>query len=121
MVAPGLGDMGTAAAEAIARINPLASDPGPKPGEGPSREERDAGFYDLLFIGEGPGGERIDCVVTGDKDPGYGSTSKMIAETALCLVEEAGGAGGIWTPGALLGRGLADRLQARAGLVFRVG
>ncbi|WP_404368026.1 saccharopine dehydrogenase family protein [Sphingomonas sp. MMS24-J45] len=121
MVAPGLGEMGKAAAEAIAKMNPLASDKGPKPGEGPSKEERDAGFYDLLFIGEGPGGERLDCVVTGDKDPGYGSTSKMIAETALCLVEDVAGDGGIWTPGALMGRVLADRLQARAGLTFRAG
>ena len=121
MVAPGLGDMGKAAAEAIAKMNPLSSDKGPKPGEGPSKEERDAGFYDLLFIGEGPGGERIDCVVTGDRDPGYGSTSKMIAETALCLVEDVAGEGGIWTPGALMGEVLADRLQARAGLTFRAG
>jgi short subunit dehydrogenase-like uncharacterized protein len=121
MVAPGLGDMGKAAAEAIARINPLASAHGPKPGEGPSKEERDAGFYDLLFIGEGAKGERIDCVVTGDKDPGYGSTSKMIAETARCLVEDVAGDGGIWTPGALMGTVLADRLQAKAGLTFRCG
>eukprot|EP01037_Dinobryon_pediforme_P022964 gene22964-24281_t len=121
MVAPGIGEMGKAAAEAIARINPLASDKGPKPGEGPSPEERDAGFYDLLFIGEGANGERIDCVVTGDKDPGYGSTSKMIAETALCLVEDVAGEGGIWTPGALMGSVLADRLQAKAGLTFRAG
>ena len=121
MVAPGIGEMGKAAAEAIARMNPLSSDKGPKPGEGPSPEERDAGFYDLLFIGEGAGGERIDCVVTGDKDPGYGSTSKMIAETALCLVEDVAGEGGIWTPGALMGKVLADRLQAKAGLTFRAG
>ena len=121
MVAPGLGEMGKAAAEAIAKMNPLSSDKGPKPGEGPSKEERDAGFYDLLFIGEGPGGERIDCVVTGDRDPGYGSTSKMIAETALCLVEDVAGEGGIWTPGALMGKVLADRLQARAGLTLRAG
>ena len=123
MVAPGLGDMGKAAAEAIAKLNPLASDKGPKPGEGPSKEERDAGFYDLLFIGEGAGGERIDCVVTGDRDPGYGSTSKIIAETALCLVDDVAKAndkgGGIWTPGALMGSVLADRLEAKAGLVFR--
>lgn len=121
MVAPGLGEMGKAAAEAIAKMNPLSSDKGPKPGEGPSKEERDAGFYDILFIGEGAEGERIDCVVTGDKDPGYGSTSKMIAETALCLVEDVTGDGGIWTPGALMGKVLADRLQGRAGLTFRAG
>ena len=121
IVAPGIGEMGKAAAEAIARMNPLSSDKGPKPGEGPSPEERDAGFYDLLFIGEGAGGERIDCVVTGDKDPGYGSTSKMIAETALCLIEDVAGEGGIRTPGALMGKVLADRLQAKAGLTFRAG
>ena len=121
IVAPGIGEMGKAAAEAIARMNPLSSDKGPKPGEGPSPEERDAGFYVLLFIGEGAGGERIDCVVTGDKDPGYGSTSKMIAETALCLIEDVAGEGGIWTPGALMGKVLADRLQAKAGLTFRAG
>ncbi|KQS01791.1 saccharopine dehydrogenase [Sphingomonas sp. Leaf357] len=118
MVAPGLGDMGKAAAEAIARINPMASDKGPKPGEGPSKEERDNGFYDLLFIGEMPGGERIDAVVTGDRDPGYGSTSKMIAEAALCLVNDVEGDGGIWTPGALMGVPLRKRLIEHAGLTF---
>ncbi|GAA0734113.1 saccharopine dehydrogenase family protein [Sphingomonas japonica] len=121
MVAPGIGDMGRVAAEAIAKINPLASDKGPKPGEGPSKEERDSGFYDLLFVGEMPGGERIDCVVTGDRDPGYGSTSKMIAEAAICLVRDVEGTGGIWTPGALMAAPLRDRLTAHAGLTFTAG
>jgi short subunit dehydrogenase-like uncharacterized protein len=121
MMVAGLGDIGKAAAEAIAKINPLASDKGPKPGEGPSKEERDNGYYDVLFIGEMPDGTRIDSVVTGDRDPGYGSTSKMIAETALCLVRDVAGEGGIWTPGALLGEVLVKRLEAKAGLTFRVG
>jgi short subunit dehydrogenase-like uncharacterized protein len=120
MMVAGLGDMGKAAAEAIARLNPLSSDKGPKPGEGPSREERDTGHYDILFAGLMPDGARIDTVVTGDRDPGYGSTSKMIAETAL-LLAETDGAGGIWTPGALLGTTLRDRLQAKAGLTFATG
>ncbi|WP_419809915.1 saccharopine dehydrogenase family protein [Sphingomonas sp.] len=121
MVAPGVGDMAKAAAEAIAKINPFAGDKGPKPGEGPSKEDRDNGSYDLLFVGL-EGEQRIDCVVTGDRDPGYGSTSKMIAETALALAEGGGtGRGGVWTAGALLGTGLADRLQAKAGLTFTVG
>ena len=120
-VAPGLGDIGKAAAQAIAKLNPLASDKGPKPGEGPSKAERDAGHYDLLFAGLMPDGERIDCVVTGDRDPGYGSTSKMIAESALCLVEDVQGAGGIWTPGALMGPQLRERLRAKAGLTFTAG
>ncbi|QNQ07588.1 saccharopine dehydrogenase family protein [Sphingomonas alpina] len=125
MVAPGLGDMGKAAAEAIARINPLASDKGPKPGEGPSKEERENGYYDLLFVGEMPDGTRIDAVVTGDRDPGYGSTSKMISEAALCLVHDVPSGsekgGGLWTPGALMGDALRKRLVERAGLTFTAG
>jgi short subunit dehydrogenase-like uncharacterized protein len=58
--------------------------------------------------------------VKGDKDPGYGSTSKMIAETALCLVDTPDVAGGVWTPGAALRGKLVERLQAQAGLVFAV-
>jgi len=118
MMVAGLGDIGKAAAEAIARINPLASDKGPKPGEGPSKEERESGHYDILFIGETPDHKRIECVVTGDRDPGYGSTSKMITESALCLVRDVAGEGGIWTPGALMGATLRDRLAAKAGLTF---
>lgn len=122
MIAPGLGELGKAAAEAIAKINPLAGDKGPKPGEGPTKEERDSGHYDLLFVGLMPDGARIDAVVTGDKDPGYGSTSKMIAETALTLVDGVGaGQGGVWTPGALLGAKLRDRLVKNAGLTFTAG
>ncbi|MGK6318727.1 saccharopine dehydrogenase family protein [Sphingomonas sp. DT-204] len=118
MIAPGLGDLGKAAAEAMAKFNPMAGDDGPKPGEGPSKEERDTGFYDLLFIGELPGGERIDAVVTGDRDPGYGSTSKMIAESALCLIRDVEGEGGIYTPGGLMAAPLRKRLQENAGLTF---
>ena len=122
MVAPGFGDLGRAAADAIAKFNPFAGDKGPKPGEGPSREERDAGHYDLLFAGLMPDGTRVDTVVTGDRDPGYGSTSKMIAEAALCLVADAeGDRGGIWTPGALMGPALRERLVANAGLTFTAG
>ncbi|HJQ58260.1 MAG TPA: saccharopine dehydrogenase NADP-binding domain-containing protein [Vineibacter sp.] len=121
MVVPGLGEIGRMAAEALAKANPLGADVNRKPGEGPSKEEREQGHYDLLFVGEGPGGERLQAVVTGDRDPGYGSTSKMIAETALCLVRDVQGDGGVWTPGALLGAPLVKRLQARAGLTFSAG
>ncbi len=121
MMIAGLGDMGKAAAEAIAKLNPFAGDKGPKPGEGPSKAERDAGHYDLLFAGLMPDGTRVDAVVTGDRDPGYGSTSKMIAEAALCLVQDVEGEGGVWTQGALMSPELRDRLQAKAGLTFTVG
>ena len=118
MVVAGLGDMGKAAAEALARLNPLAGDKGPKPGEGPSKEDRDTGHYDVLIVGLMDDGARVDAVVTGDRDPGYGSTSKMLAESAVCLVRDVAGAGGIWTPGALMGAKLRDRLVANAGLTF---
>ena len=121
MIVAGLGDVGKAAAEALAKINPLAGDKGPKPGEGPTKEERDSGHYDVLFIGLMPDGSRVDAVVTGDRDPGYGSTSKMLAESALCLVEDVKGAGGIWTPGALMGDTLVKRLVAKAGMTFTAG
>lgn len=119
-IAPGLGDIGKAAAEAMAKLNPMSSDKGPKPGEGPSKEERDTGHYDITFIAEMPDGERITASVKGDRDPGYGSTSKMISESALCLIRDVQGAGGIWTAGALMPEALVKRLQANAGLTFTV-
>lgn len=118
MMVAGLGDMGKAAAEAIAKLNPFAGDSGPQPGEGPTKEERESGHYDVLFIGLMPDGTRLDTVVTGDRDPGYGSTSKMLAESALCLVQDVQGEGGVWTPGALMGPQLRDRLTKNAGLTF---
>lgn len=123
MVVTGLGDLGKAAADALAKMNPFAGDSGPKPGEGPTREERESGHYDILFIGLMPDGSRVDAVVTGDRDPGYGSTSRMLAESALCLVADGDGTGqgGIWTPGALMGARLRNRLVAKAGMTFTAG
>ncbi|MBX3593100.1 saccharopine dehydrogenase NADP-binding domain-containing protein [Sphingomonas sp.] len=120
MVAPGLGEMGKAAAEAIAKMNPMNADKGPAPGEGPSKEERENGFYEIDFIAEMPSGETLTCTVTGDRDPGYGSTSRMIAESALCLLRDVAGSGGVWTPGALMADPLRARLEAKAGLTFAV-
>jgi short subunit dehydrogenase-like uncharacterized protein len=124
MLVAGRGAQGEATAKAIAGANAgLAKAEGPKPGEGPSLEERQAGSYELLFIGSAPpsasapSGATFKAIVTGDRDPGYGSTSKMVAETALCLLDETNGApGGIWTPGALLGERLIERLVNHAGL-----
>ena len=93
----------------------------PKPGEGPSKEERETGFYDVLFTGETKDGRAMRGAVKGDKDPGYASTSKMISESALCLARDVGRdqtAGGVWTPGAALGASLIKRLEANAGLRF---
>jgi short subunit dehydrogenase-like uncharacterized protein len=93
----------------------------PKPGEGPSKAEREAGFYDIVFIGVAADGRKVRVSVKGDRDPGYGSTSKMLAEAAICLVRDAKTApGGVWTPGAVMGSRLIERLEANAGLTFAV-
>lgn len=92
---------------------------GPQPGEGPTKAEREAGFYDLLFVAIAPDGRQVRVSVKGDRDPGYGSTSKMLAETAICLVQESADVpGGVWTPGAAMQGKLVDRLQKNAGLTF---
>ncbi len=119
MVAPGLGELGKAAAEAIARANPLGGEGGPKPGEGPSKDERENGFYDLLFVADYPDRRSARLAVNGDRDPGYGSTSKMIAESALCLIDDVAGDGGMWTAGALMPDALVKRLEAKAGITFK--
>ena len=93
----------------------------PKPGEGPNKEQRENGMYDVLFVGETADGRSLRASVKGDKDPGYGSTSKMISEAALCLARDVPReetAGGVWTAAAALRGKLIDRLQAHAGLVF---
>jgi short subunit dehydrogenase-like uncharacterized protein len=117
MMLTSIGDAGRAMAEGIARMNPMSDAKGPKPGEGPSKEERDAGFYEIVFIAEGPDAKIRKAVVKGDRDPGYGSTSKIIAEAAM-LLGETEAPGGIWTPGAVMGRPLIERLEAHAGLSF---
>ncbi len=95
----------------------------PKPGQGPSQRERDSGRYEVLFIGDGAPGRHLRTVVRGDRDPGYGSTCKLISESALCLAQDLGHAmagGGIWTPGAAMGLALVRRLQDKAGLSFAI-
>lgn len=94
----------------------------PKPGEGPDKQARETGHYEVLFVADGPDGGRVQASVSGDKDPGYGSTSKMIAEAALCLARDVGRErtpGGVWTPAAAMGETLIERLAARAGLSFQ--
>jgi len=121
MLVTGPGEKGEAIANAVANDKSMGSDKGPKPGEGPSREEREAGFYDVLFLGDDGQGNTLRVGVKGDRDPGYGSTSKMIAEAAVCLLQEAAATpGGIWTPAPAMGEPLVARLQANAGLTFAV-
>jgi short subunit dehydrogenase-like uncharacterized protein len=94
----------------------------PKPGEGPSPAEQEAGYFDIRMYGTTEDGRSITTKITGDRDPGYGSTAKMMGEAACCLLEldrEKVG-GGFWTPSTAMGQALLDRLVAHAGLRFEV-
>jgi short subunit dehydrogenase-like uncharacterized protein len=124
MMLTGPGENGEAMAKRIMAANTsekMGGSGGPKPGEGPSKEERENGVYDLLFVALAPDGRQARIVVRGDRDPGYGSTSKMIAECAICLLRDTPEvAAGIWTPGAAMGNKLIKRLVDHAGLTFAV-
>jgi short subunit dehydrogenase-like uncharacterized protein len=88
------------------------------PGQGPSEEQRRKSWFKIAFLGEG-GGRRVRCEVSGG-DPGYGETSKMLAESALCLAfDPLPQAGGVTTPAVAMGDALMQRL-IKAGIVFRV-
>ena len=120
MMVTGPGDEGEAMARAIAADKSMATDPTP-PGEGPTREQRESGFYDLLFVGQDTDGKMITANVKGDMDPGYGSTSKMISEAAVCLAINPGkSSGGFLTPSVAMGSQLIERLQENAGLTFQL-
>ena len=93
----------------------------PKPGEGPSLEQQDKGFFDLRFFGSNDQGGKIIVKVTGDKDPGYGATAKMLAQAGISLwrdVDKGSLPGGFWTPASVFGARLFERLQAHAGMTF---
>lgn len=94
----------------------------PKPGEGPSPDDQEKGFYDLRFVGKTTDGKTMITKVTGDRDPGYGSTAKMLGESGLCLAFDVKDdvKGGFWTPASALDGKLLERLQANAGLTFEV-
>ena len=114
----GHGEEGKAAAEFISTMNPLGD--APEPGDGPSRESRENGNYDVLFCAD-VDGATFKASVSGDMDPGYGSTSKMITESAVCLVKDCENlAGGIYTPAASMGKKLIKRLESSAGLTFKL-
>lgn len=95
----------------------------PKPGEGPSPAAQASGFFDLRLHGTTADGRALRGKVTGDRDPGYGSTAKMLGEAAACLafdLPKDALAGGLYTPAAALGARLLPRLEAHAGLRFTV-
>lgn len=121
MVMTGPGERGEKTANYVAKQDTFGENP-PKPGEGPTKDEREAGFYEAAFYG-GEGDDMMVCVVTGDKDPGYGSTSKMISEAALCLTRDISREmtiGGVYTSAPAMGMALIERLEAHAGLTFKI-
>ena len=120
MMIAGEGEEGKQIADAMNSSNPMGGDNLPQPGEGPSKESREQGNYDVLFFADFDEGS-IEARVTGDMDPGYGSTSKMIAESALCLVHDCEDlSGGMYTPAPAMGDKLIKRLTKNAGLTFDI-
>mgnify|MGYP003332715271 FL=1 len=112
MMMAGDGDKGKETADFIASVNPLMGENVPKPGEGPSKESREAGSYDLVFLGVDEI-NKMQVAVKGNLDPGYGSTSKMIAESGICLLEDCADLpGGIYTTAPAMGNKLISRLEA---------
>lgn len=120
MVLTGDGEQGQANAKLVMAANAEKTGPNaPKVGEGPSKEKRDNGYFDLLYVAVDPDGRRVRAGVKGKGDPGYGLTAKMISECALCLLRDAPEVkGGFWTPGAAMGDRLIKRLVEHAGLTF---
>ncbi len=95
----------------------------PAPGEGPSEEMQKKGFFDMRFVGSTTDGRSLRAKVTGQGDPGYGSTSKMLGQAAACLALDIGKdekPGGFWTPATIFGDRLIDRLRAGADVTFEI-
>ncbi|CAA0277932.1 Putative trans-acting enoyl reductase [Klebsiella pneumoniae] len=97
----------------------------PKPGEGPTPAAQLAGRYDLRLFGRTDQGNTLRVKVTGDRDPGYGSTSKMLGQAAISLALDhtkdglkTGRPGGFWTPATMFDDRFIERLTRHAGLRF---
>jgi short subunit dehydrogenase-like uncharacterized protein len=95
----------------------------PQPGEGPTRQERERGMFDILLVAHHPESDDISLTarVTADRDPGYGATCRMLGESAVGLALDSqprGMPGGFWTPAAAMGQQLIDRLCDKAGMSF---
>ncbi len=118
--------LGSSAMNGLAAITPvrnLLQRVLPKPGEGPSEETIEKGFFDIELLAKHPTDSSLDLrgKIHGDRDPGYGSTAKMLAECAVCLAQDdlvVGG--GFWTPASAMGDALLERLPANAGVTFEL-
>ncbi|MEM9121905.1 MAG: saccharopine dehydrogenase NADP-binding domain-containing protein [Pseudomonadota bacterium] len=95
----------------------------PKPGEGPSPKEQEEGFFRYILVGKTDSGKTIKAEVTGDRDPGYGATAKMLGEAAASMAQDISKdalAGGYWTPASAMGMALVERLRAHSGMTFEI-
>jgi short subunit dehydrogenase-like uncharacterized protein len=93
----------------------------PAAGDGPNAAQRKAGYFNLKLLGKTRSGGLLRMTVKGDRDPGYGSTSKMLAESAICLARnDLAVTGGFWTPASAMGEQLAARLVSNAGMNFTI-
>ncbi|EED36321.1 saccharopine dehydrogenase [Luminiphilus syltensis NOR5-1B] len=85
----------------------------PAPGEGPGPKARETGFFEFFAHAQHPEDPEKDVriKVFGKRDPGYGATSRMLAQAALCLAnDESPVGGGVWTPATALGNNFVRRL-----------
>ncbi len=111
------------AALSLAPVRSLLAGRLPAPGEGPSKEAREKGHFEIRLLGEHPDdpAKSLRAVIRGDRDPGYGSTSKMLGESAVCLaIDELESSAGILTPAAAMGEALLRRLGENAGVTFTI-
>ncbi|MDH4256007.1 MAG: saccharopine dehydrogenase NADP-binding domain-containing protein [Gammaproteobacteria bacterium] len=116
----GLGGFVAAASSDFLRRN-LVQRLLPEPGEGPDREARENGFFNMILVGTTASGKELRARVKGNRDPGYGATSRMLAESAVCLAaDDLEVPGGFWTPASALGQRLIERLQQNAGMSFEL-
>jgi short subunit dehydrogenase-like uncharacterized protein len=117
------GTAAVGAAASVAALRRAFAPMLPQPGQGPSRQRREAGFWVIELLGRHPGerGAKLKVRIHGAGDPGYASTSRMLGEAAVCLArDELVSGGGVLTPASALGDALLARLPLRAGVTFEV-
>lgn len=126
MVGAAAMSMGTSLMNSLTALTPtrgLMQRILPKPGEGPDRETIENGFFHVELLAKHPTDhtKHLRAAVKGDRDPGYGSTAKMLSESAVCLAQdELTCGGGMWTPASAMGTHLIDRLHNNAGVTFEL-
>ncbi len=117
----GVGPMVAMGAMSLGPIRRFAAGQLPKPGEGPDLATRESGYFDIALRGHHPTdrNKNLSGRIRGDRDPGYGSTSKMLGESAVCLVlDELTSCGGCLTPASAMGTALLRRMNENAGVTF---